>query len=104
MPATLSAALCASLRFFLAIPSNQLGQAEVEHLHGAIRADHDIGRFQIAMDDAARMRRGECIGDGDRDRSTSFSRMPWRGINASRLLPRTYSITMKSMPLAYSIS
>ena len=34
----------------------------------------------------------------------SLSLIPWRGINASRLLPRTYSITMKSAPLADSIS
>ncbi len=37
-------------------------------------------------------------------RSASFSGIRWRGISASRLLPRTYSITMKSFSSADSIS
>ncbi len=37
-------------------------------------------------------------------RRMSASRIPWRGISASRLLPGTYSMTMKSMLFADSIS
>ncbi len=48
------------------------------------------------MDDAARVRGREGIGDGNGDPQRFASRMPCRGISASRLLPRTYSITMKS--------
>ena len=33
-------------------------------------------------------------------RSASLRRIPCRGMSASRLLPRTYSITMKSLPSA----
>jgi hypothetical protein len=32
-------------------------------------------------------------------RSASFRRIPWRRMRASRLLPRTYSITMKCVPI-----
>ena len=49
------------------VTATQLGQAEVEHLHGAVGADHDVGRFQIAMDDAAGVRRRQRIGDGNGD-------------------------------------
>ena len=30
----------------------KLGDAEVEHFHAAVRADHDVGRLQITMRDA----------------------------------------------------
>ena len=50
-------------RFIRAFTSTQFGQTEVEHLHGTIRADHDVGRFQIAMDDAARVRSGQSVCD-----------------------------------------
>ena len=38
-------------------------QAEVEHLGAAFGADHDVRRLQIAMDDAARVRVRERVGD-----------------------------------------
>ena len=43
-------------------------QAEVEHLHGAVRADLDIGRLEVAMRDAEFVRGLERVGDlpGDR--------------------------------------
>ena len=37
--------------------------AEVQHLHGAVRAHLDVGRLQIAMDDALLVRRFERFGD-----------------------------------------
>ena len=69
VPGTLSAtsAVCVSSASSASSLSNQFGQAEVEHLHGAVRADHDVGRFQIAMDDAARVRRRQRIGDRNGD-------------------------------------
>ena len=33
-----------------------LGQTEIQHLHIAIEANHDVGRLQIAMNDARAMR------------------------------------------------
>ena len=47
---------------------HRLGQAEVEHLHEAIGGDLDVGGLQIAMDDAALVRRLERLGDLPRDR------------------------------------
>ena len=47
--------------------ATQFRQAEVEHLHGAVVADHDVGRLQIAMDDAARVRGRQRVGDGNGD-------------------------------------
>ena len=50
-----------------AVASTQFRKAEVEHLHSAVGANHDVGRLQIAMDDAAGVRRRQGIGDRDRD-------------------------------------
>jgi hypothetical protein len=47
------------------VTATQFRQAEVKHLHGTIGADHDVGRFQIAMNDAARVSRRQRIGDGE---------------------------------------
>jgi hypothetical protein len=30
----------------------RLGEAEIEHFHGAVRPQFHVGRFQIAMNDA----------------------------------------------------
>ena len=35
---------------------DQLREAEVEHLHAAVAGDHDVGRLDVAVDDAARVR------------------------------------------------
>ena len=56
------------------------------------------------MDDAARVGGGQRVGDRDRNPQHLARRMPCRGISASRLLPRTNSITRKSLPSADSIS
>ena len=45
----------------------RLGQAEVEHLDGPIRAQLDVGRLQIAMDDALLVRGLQGVGDLSRD-------------------------------------
>ena len=51
-----------------------LRQPEVEHLHGAIRRDLDVGRFQIAVDDALLVCRLERLGDLSRDRECLLNR------------------------------
>ena len=45
-----------------------LGQAEVEHLHPAVRAHHDVGRLEVAVDDAAGVRGGQRFGNRHGDR------------------------------------
>src|SRR5688572_13272461 len=40
----------------------KLGEAEVEHLHVTVRAQHYVFRFYIAMDDTGRMSGGESGG------------------------------------------
>ena len=58
--------------------SGHLRQAEVEHLHGAVRPHFDVRRFQIAVDDALLVRGFERIRNLlrngqrfiDRDRAT----------------------------------
>jgi hypothetical protein len=42
---------------------HRLGQTEVEHLHLAARRELDVGRLEIAMDDAFLVRRLERVGD-----------------------------------------
>jgi len=42
-------------------------QSEVQYFHGAILADRDIGRLQVAMENPARMRGGEAVGHSDCD-------------------------------------
>ena len=48
-------------------PRPRLGQAEVEQLHHAVARDEDVLRLEVAMDDAARVRRREAVGDGRAD-------------------------------------
>jgi hypothetical protein len=45
----------------------RLREAKVEHLHRAIRPQFDIGRLQVAVNDAAFMRRFQRLGDLSRD-------------------------------------
>ena len=42
---------------------DELGDAEVEHLHVAARRNDDVGGFQVAMDDAPGVRRLERVGE-----------------------------------------
>ena len=69
VPGALSppSAVCVRWSLGRIVTATQLGQAEIKHLHGAIGADHDVGRFQIAMDDAAGVRRRQRIGDRNGD-------------------------------------
>ncbi len=56
------------------------------------------------MHDAARVGGGERVRHGNGDAQRFAEPHARRGISASRLLPRTYSTTRKSTPLADSIS
>ena len=47
------------------IVSNHFSQAEVEHLHRAVGPDDHVGRFEIAMNNAPRVRGGERVGHGN---------------------------------------
>ena len=53
---------------------HRLRQPEVQHLHGAVLADFDVGRLQIAMDDPLLVRRFEGFGDLLRDRQRLVKR------------------------------
>ena len=44
-------------------PREDLGQAPVDHLDLAERADHDVGRLQVAVDDASGVRIGHRLTD-----------------------------------------
>jgi hypothetical protein len=45
----------------------RLGQAEIQHLHRAVVAHLDVGRLEVAVDDALFVRRFERVGDLPRD-------------------------------------
>ena len=46
----------------------ELREAEVEHLDCAVGPQLDVGRFEVAVDDAVLVRRFERLGDLPRDR------------------------------------
>ena len=46
----------------------RLGQTEVEHLDRAVRADLDVGGFEVAVDDALSVGGFKCLSDAERDR------------------------------------
>src|SRR4029453_9583312 len=41
----------------------ELGEAEIENFHVAVRPDHDVFRLDVAMYDARGMRRSQCADD-----------------------------------------
>ena len=53
---------------------HRLRQAEVEHLHRAVRPDLDVRGLQVPVDDAVLVRCLECLGDLFRDRQRLFDR------------------------------
>ena len=54
--------------------SERLRQAEVQHLHRAVRPDLDVGGLQVAVDDALLVRGFERLGDLLRDRQRLVER------------------------------
>ena len=63
---------------FRSFSRKHLRQPEVEHLHRAVRRDLDVGRFQIAVDDALLVCRLERLGDLARDRECLRNRQRTR--------------------------
>ena len=54
-----------------ALAIHEFGQAKVQNLRLARRRHHDVAGFDVAMDDAARMGRVQCIGDLNRYRESA---------------------------------
>ena len=54
--------------------AKRLGQAEIQHLHRAVRPHLDVGRLQIAVDDPRLVRRFQRLGDLARDRQRLVQR------------------------------
>ena len=79
----------------------ELRQPEVQHLHGAVFPHLDVGRLQIAMDDALLVRRFERGGDlpRDRQRFVDWDAGPCAMRSAS-VGPSTSSITSAFTPSA----
>src|SRR6185503_12044570 len=48
--------------------AHDFGQSEVEHLHLPSRTEHDVLRLDVAVNDPARMRFPQSIGDLSRNR------------------------------------
>ena len=73
----------------------RLGEPEVEHLDRAVVGDLDVGRFEIAVDDALLVRRLEGFGDLQRDRDRFLDRDRPALIRSERSSPSTSSIARK---------
>ena len=74
-------------------------QAEVQHLHGAVRPDLDVRGLQIAMDDALLVRRFERLGDLLRDGQRLVERNRAAARCARRAsAPRRVPSPARSMP------
>ena len=86
------------------LATDALGQPEVEHLDGAVAADHHVGRLEVAMNDALRVRGAERVGHRDGDAQQLAQPQPAAGDGRVEAAPATYSITMKSQSPADSIS
>ena len=66
VPLTVSVGDCDRSRLVV-LADDCLGESKVEHLHNARSGDLDVGRFQIAVNDAVLVRRFERFGDLMRD-------------------------------------
>ncbi len=63
----------------------QLGETEIEDLHAAVARDHDVGRLQIAMRDAALMRGADRVGERNREREQAVE---WQAIVGDQIRKR----------------
>ena len=77
---------------------DEFGEAEVQNLDPSVARRHHIGRFQIAVDDASPMGRGEASAIESHTSDASAGRKPETGITWSSVCPSMYSITMRSTP------
>ena len=81
---------------------HRLRQPEVEHLDRAVGADLDVGRLQIAMDDALLVRGFERFGDLPRDRERLVERKRARcAMRSASVGPSTSSITSAVTPSTF---
>ena len=82
------------------------GQAEVGDPDLAAAVEHDVRRLEIAMDDAAIVRRGEAGADLPRDleRRDPAGKRPMRRSSDARSSPSTYSIDRNVCPSTSSMS
>src|SRR4029079_10024602 len=79
-PATMRVARSCRRRFELAW--NSPGKTEVEHFRTAIRVDDNIGRLEIAVDNAAFVRVSKRVGDLN---SIAHDRIGWETTGWNRL-------------------
>ena len=82
--------------------SLDLRQSEVEHFHDAIGRDLDVGRLQVAMDDAPFVGRGEHLRDLPRDGQRVRTEMGPRAMRLASVSPSTSSRTSARIPSASS--
>jgi hypothetical protein len=72
-----------------------LCQAEVRHLHHTVVADHDVRRFDVAVDDAAIMRVGQGVAHMRGDRHGVLGvQAAFLGDHPRHVGASTYSMTM----------
>ena len=57
----------------------ELGESEVEDLHRAVLGDHDVGRLEIAVGDAALVRDGQGLDQRGGDLDRALDRQPVTG-------------------------
>ena len=53
---------------------DELGEAEIDNLGVTVLGDHDVGRLQIAVDDALLVSTGQALGDLGRKRERTTLR------------------------------
>ena len=98
-PSTVSGAgpWCASHRLAergLERAARELRQTEIQNLHQPGLRHHDVARFQIAVDDAGRVRGLQSVGHLHRELQNLRNAQAALGNQIPRVLPWTYSITM----------
>jgi hypothetical protein len=84
---------------------NRLRQSEVEHLHGAVLAHLDVGRLEIAMDDALLVRSFERLGNlsSDAQGLIDWYRPLGQAVGESRPLDEFHDEGEHTSPLLQSI-
>ena len=80
-------------------PRRQLRQAEIEHLRVAARRDEDVGRLDVAVDDALRVRGVQRVGNLDRrGRAAARSASGLPPMRCFSVCPSSNSMAMNGWP------
>jgi len=102
VPTIVASSVCA---FTVSVGANSSNSArsvslagQVQQLHQAVLVHHDVGRLQVAVNDAGRVSPAQGIGDLDAYFSAWLSGRPVRGNYLVERLAGTYSMAMKSTP------